>query len=122
MLRLARSVCLGIPPRSTFIPVAVDPSIPSVQVSWSDRCYWRRDAEPCGGRYYHLEAYLARRRNVESEACEVHLNMILHTMVTKLEEAAKAEQRRQAGRRRKRLARQRAREHLATAAATAPTP
>jgi hypothetical protein len=119
MLRLARYVCLGIPPRSTFIPVKVDPTIPSVQVSWSDRCYWRRDADPCGGRYFHLEAYLARRRNVESEACEVHLNTVLDKIVMKLEEAAKAEQRRQAGRRRKRLARQRAREHLATA--TAPT-
>jgi DNA-binding XRE family transcriptional regulator len=121
MLRLARFTCQCLPPRSTFIPATTDPDTPAVQVSWGDRCYWQHDAEPCGGRYYHMEAYLSRRRNVESEACEVHLDTVLRAMVTTLEEAAKAELRRQDGRRRKRLARQRSREQCAASAATAPT-
>ena len=121
MLRLARYTCLCLPPRSTFIPATTDPNTPAVQVSFGDRCYWQHDAEPCGGRYYHVEAYLSRRRHVESEVCEKHLNTAFDTMVTTLEEAAKAEQRRQDGRRRKRLARQRAREQCAASAATAPT-
>jgi len=120
-LRLARYLLMAIPPRSTFIPATADPNTPAVQVSFGDRCSWRRDAVPCGGRYYHMEAYLSRRRNVVSEACEVHLDTVLNAIVTNLEEAAKAEQRRQAGRRRKQKARRQARETLAAAAATAPT-
>src|SRR5439155_24546481 len=122
-LRLARYLLMALPPRSAFIPVKVDPTMPFMHLSPSCRCYWyRNDQVPCGGRYYHVEAYLSRRRNVESEVCEAHLNTAFEDMVTTLEEAAKAEQRRQAGRRRKQEARRKARERIAASAATAPTP
>ena len=118
-VRLARYLLMALPPRSAFLPA---PTLPSVQLSPSCRCYWyRNDQVPCGGRFYHVEAYLSRRRNVVSEACEVHLDTVLAAIVTNLEEAAKAEQHRQAGRRRKQKARRQARENLAAAAATAST-
>ena len=102
-----------------FIPA---PTLPSVQLSPSCRCYWyRNDQVPCGGRFYHVEAYLSRRRNVESEVCEAHLHTAFDAVVTQLEKAATAAQRREAGRRRKRLARQRGREGTTAPAATAPT-
>ena len=118
-VRLARYLLMGLPPRSAFLPA---PTLPSVQLSPSCRCYWyRNDQVPCGGRQYHVQAYLSRRRNVESEVCEAHLNTAFEDMVTTLEEAAKAEQRRQAGRRRKQEARRKARERIAASAATAST-
>ena len=118
-VRLARYLLMALPPRSAFLPA---PTLPSVQLSPSCRCYWyRNDQVPCGGRFYHVEAYLSRRRNVESEVCEAHLHTAFDAVVTQLEKAATAAQRREAGRRRKRLARQRAREGTTTPAATAPT-
>src|SRR5438067_13190273 len=118
-LRLARYLLMALPPRSAFIPV---PPLPSVQLRPSCRCYWyRNDQEPCGGRFYHVEAYLSRRRNVESEVCEAHLHTAFDAVVTQLEEAATAAQRREAGRRRKQEARRRARERIAATAATAST-
>src|SRR5439155_22483858 len=121
-LRLARYLLMALPPRRAFIPVKVDPTMPFMHLSPSCRCYWyRNDQVPCGGRFYHVEAYLSRRRNVESEVCEAHLHTAFDAVVTQLEKAATAAQRREAGRQRKRLARQRAREGTTTPAATAPT-
>jgi transcriptional regulator with XRE-family HTH domain len=121
MLRLARYTCLCLPPRSTFIPATTDSAIPFVEVRPGSRCYWQHAAEPCGGWYYSVQARLSRRRNVVSEVCEKHLSTAFDAVVTKLEEAAKAEQRRQNGRRRKRLARHRVREGTTAAAAADPT-
>ena len=121
-LRLARYLLMALPPRSAFIPVKVDPTIPFMHLSPSCRCYWyRNDQVPCGGRYYHVEAYLSRRRNVESEVCEAHLHTAFDAVVTQLEKAATAAQRREAGRRRKQEARRKARERIAASAATAST-
>jgi DNA-binding XRE family transcriptional regulator len=121
-VRLGRYLALSLPPPSVFIATPVAPTIPFIHVRPGAQCYWQHaDRVPCGGRQYHVEAYLSRRRNVESEVCEAHLHTAFDAMVTTLEGAAQAEQRRQAGRQRKRLARQRAREQCAAAAATAPT-
>jgi transcriptional regulator with XRE-family HTH domain len=121
-VRLARYIALALPPTSVFIATPVAPSIPFIQVSPGTQCYWQHaDGVLCGGRQFHVQARLSRRRDVESKVCEAHLNTAFNAVTTTLEEAAKAEQRRQAGRRRKRLARQRAREQGAASAATAPT-
>jgi len=105
-VRLARYIALALPPPSVFIAAPGTPTIPFIQVSPGTQCYWQHnDGVPCGGRLYHAHAYLSRRRDVESQVCEAHLNTAFDAMVTKLEKAAKAEQRRQDGRRRKRLAR-----------------
>jgi DNA-binding XRE family transcriptional regulator len=121
-VRLARYLALALPPTSVFIAAPVAPTIPFIQVSPGTQCYWQHaDGVPCGGRQLHVQARLSRRRDVESQTCEAHLHTIFEKMVTTLEEFAQAEQRRQAGRWRQRLARQRAREHLAASVATAPT-
>jgi DNA-binding XRE family transcriptional regulator len=121
-IRLTRYMALALPPPSVFIATPVVPTIPFIQVSPGTQCYWQQaDGVPCGGRQFHVQARLSRRRDVESQTCEAHLNTIFEKMVTTLEEFAKAEQRRQAGRWRQRLARQRARENLAASVVTAPT-
>jgi DNA-binding XRE family transcriptional regulator len=121
-VRLSRYMALSLPPPSVFIAMPVAPEIPHIRVGPGTQCYWQHaDGIPCGGRQLHVQARLSRRRDVESQTCEAHLHTIFEKMVTTLEEFAQAEQRRQAGRWRKRLARQRARENLAASAATAPT-
>jgi DNA-binding XRE family transcriptional regulator len=59
-------------------PVGVVPApeldLPSVHLSPSCECYWyHNDPVPCGGRQYHVEAQLSRRRHLASEVCLVHL-------------------------------------------------
>jgi DNA-binding XRE family transcriptional regulator len=113
-LTLARYLLLALPPRRAFIPATTDPETPPIHLSPGCECYWHHnDPAPCGGRQFHVEVQLSRRRHLVSEVCMVHLGEAFEAVFKKLEAAAQAEQRRQAGIRRKRLARQRAREAAA---------
>jgi hypothetical protein len=64
----------------------------------------------CVGRLFRAEARLSRRRTVETETCPAHLDEAFEALFRRLADAAHAEQRLLAGRKRKRLERQRTRE------------
>lgn len=117
-LTLARYLLLATPPCRVFL---LDPpaDLSTVHVSPGSQCYWQRnDPVPCGGRQYHVEAQVSRRRHLVSEVCEVHADTAFAVVARKLEAAVQAEYHRQICLRRKRAARQRARE--AAAAHVAP--